>query len=70
MITILHEEGRQRKTKIASRSRIAYNKGQKYLDWLELMGLTRRQKDEDGIEYIYLTEKGNDLYAKYTEFSN
>lgn len=70
IIILLHEEGSQRRTKIASRARIAYNKGQKYLDWLELMGLTRCQKNKDGVEYIYLTERGNDLYAKYAEFSN
>lgn len=64
IIVILFEDGRQRKTKIALKSHVSYDKCLRYLNWLELMNLIKKEKD-DGFEYINLTHSGIELYRKY-----
>lgn len=65
IIIALHDGGKERKTKISLKAHISYDKCFRYLEWLELMGLIRRESDEGGLEFVYLTEKGFDLYSKY-----
>ncbi|MFI5405563.1 MAG: winged helix-turn-helix domain-containing protein [Nitrososphaerales archaeon] len=66
IIIILHDDGRERKTKISLKAHLAYDKCLHYLGWLELMGLISIEKSVHGIEWINLTEKGIELYSKYS----
>lgn len=70
IITILHNDGMERKTKISLKAHLSYDKCLLYLEWLELMGLIRKENDVSNFELINLTEKGNELYLKYSELSN
>jgi predicted transcriptional regulator len=65
IITILHDDGMEKKTKIALKSHLSYDKCLLYLAWLELMGLIRKENDADNFEMINLTLKGAELYSKY-----
>lgn len=60
----------ERKTKISLKAHLSYDKCLLYLEWLELMGLIRKENDVSNFELINLTEKGNELYLKYSELSN
>lgn len=70
IITILHDDGNEKKTKISLKAHLSYDKCLSYLEWLELMGLIRKENDDHDSELINLTEKGNELYLKYSEDSN
>jgi predicted transcriptional regulator len=65
IIIALHDGGKERKTKIALKAHLAYDKCFRYLGWLELMGLIRKEPDDHGLEFVNLTEKGLELYSKY-----
>lgn len=65
IIIILHDDGKERKTKISLKAHLAYDKCLHYLGWLELMGLVRIENSGHDIEWINLTEKGIELYSKY-----
>jgi len=67
IITILHDEGNEKKTKISLKAHLSYDKCLSYIEWLELMGLIRKENDVHDSELINLTEKGNELYLKYSE---
>jgi predicted transcriptional regulator len=69
IITILHDDGMERKTKMSLKSHLSYDKCLLYLEWLELMGLIRKENDANNFELISLTGKGNELYLKYSESS-
>jgi predicted transcriptional regulator len=66
IIIILHDDGKERKTKISLKAHLAYDKCKHYLGWLELMGLVSIEDRGHGIEWINLTEKGIELYSKYS----
>ncbi len=70
IITILHDGGMERKTKISLKAHLSYDKCLSYLEWLELMGLIRKENDDNNFEIISLTGKGNELYLKYSESKN
>ncbi|TBR11054.1 MAG: hypothetical protein EPO62_02530 [Candidatus Nitrosotenuis sp.] len=70
IITILHDDGNEKKTKISLKAHLSYDKCLSYLEWLELMGLIRKENDDQDSELINLTEKGNELYLKYSEDRN
>ena len=57
-----------KKTKIAMKSALAYDKCKLYLDWMQTMDLIKREVDEEGFQVISLTDKGNELYV--TQFEN
>lgn len=65
MILVLHEGGRQRKTKMALMAHLSYDKCVRYLEWLELMGMVCRE-NERGFEHIVLTDAGVELCRKYS----
>jgi predicted transcriptional regulator len=67
IITILHDDGMERKTKISLKAHLSYDKCLLYLEWLELMGLIRKESDANDFELISLTGKGNELYLRYSE---
>lgn len=66
IITLLHEHGKERKTKMALKTHLAYDKCLRYLEWLEMMGFIHREGDGSGSEFINLTKSGNDLYFQYS----
>jgi len=70
IIIALHDGGKERKTKIALKAHLAYDKCFKYLEWLELMGLIRKESDDQGSEFVNLTQKGFELYSKYADSYN
>ncbi|TLX95788.1 MAG: hypothetical protein E6K91_01810 [Thaumarchaeota archaeon] len=53
-----------KKTKIAIKCNLSYDKCVLYLNWLEMMELIERQKDEDGFETIVLSQRGSELYKR------
>ena len=70
IITILHDDGMEKKTKISLKAHLSYDKCLSYLEWLELMGLIRKEINGRDSELISLTEKGTELYCKYSECAN
>lgn len=68
MIFVLHDEGKQRKTRMALMAHMSYDKCMRYLEWLELMGIVCWE-NERGFEHIVLTDAGIKLYRKYSMHS-
>lgn len=67
IIVILYEDGKQKKTKMALKAHISYDKCIRYLNWLDLMDLIRKEEEHNS-EYINLTENGANLYKKYSQY--
>jgi len=60
-----------KKTHIATKCNLGYNKCLLYLDWMEMMELIKKETDEDKFEVIILTEKGKSLHnTKFNDMSN
>lgn len=53
---------RMKKTRIAMKSGLGYDKCMLYLAWMEMLGLIKRDKDDEGFEVISLSETGMNLY--------
>lgn len=70
IVMLLHEHGKERKTKTALKANLAYDKCLRYLDWLESMGFVKRENTHDGSEFVNLTKLGNDLYYQYANIEN
>jgi predicted transcriptional regulator len=64
IIISLDENGRMKKSHIATMCNMGYDKCLLYLNWLELMDLIRRDINEEGLNEIILTEKGKLLHSK------
>ena len=63
LVKFLYYNSGIKKTNIALKCNLAYNKCVLYLDWLETIDLIQRA-DHDGYETIRLTERGTDLYKR------
>ncbi len=61
VIGVLHESTRMKKTVLATACHMGYDKCGLYLDWLEMMGLIKKETNDDGFEEIMLTERGHFL---------
>jgi hypothetical protein len=57
-----------KRTRIAMKSGLGYDKCMLYLSWMDMMGLIRREKDEEGFEVISLSDAGMTLYR--TQFTD
>lgn len=68
VITILQCNPRMKKTHIAMKSGLGYDKCILYLSWMDMLGLIRREKDEEGFEVISLSDSGLNLYR--TQFTD
>jgi len=66
LVVIIRNNPGLKKTHIAMKSCLSYDKCGLYLEWMETMDLIKREFDEKGFQLIRLTERGNDLYL--TEF--
>ena len=64
LISILHENTRMKKTLLATSCGMGYDKCRRYIDWLEMMELIKREINNDDFEEIILTEKGRSLFRK------
>ena len=64
IIVFLYYNNRFKKTIIAMRCNMAYDKFLLYLDWLNTMDLIKKEMDEDEFEVVSLTERGNNLFLK------
>jgi predicted transcriptional regulator len=64
IVVFLHYNNKFKRTKIAMRCNMAYDKFLLYLDWLYVMELVTKEIDEDGFEIISLSEGGNSLFSK------
>ena len=64
LIKSLYYNARIKKTKIATKCNLGYDKCVLYLNWLEMMDLIDRETDADGFETIVLSERGNDFYKR------
>jgi len=67
IVVFLHYNNKFKRTKIAMRCNMAYDKFLLYLDWLYVMELVAKDIDEDGFEVISLTESGNNLFSKFED---
>ena len=60
----LHDDGKEKKTNIAMKCNLSYNKLVLYLEWLEMMDFIKRELDEKKFECISLNEKGREFYSR------
>jgi|SRR5579864_2291616 len=68
VVTSLYYNNRMKKTHIATKCNLGYDKCRLYLDWMEMMELIKRETDENRFEVILLTDKGKSLHN--SKFSN
>jgi predicted transcriptional regulator len=68
LIVVIHEEPRLKRTRIAMKSGLSYDKCRLYLDWMETMGIIVRDLDDQGHQVIALSVKGKELY--FTQCGN
>jgi predicted transcriptional regulator len=66
IISMLHYHNKMKKSHIATGGNLAYDNCKRYLEWLEMMELVRREANEDGFEVILLTEKARTLYTRFS----
>ncbi|MGH9992315.1 MAG: winged helix-turn-helix domain-containing protein [Nitrososphaera sp.] len=66
LVVVIRNNPGMKKTQIAMKSCLSYDKCGLYLEWMETMDLVKRELDEKGFQLIRLTERGNELYL--TEF--
>ncbi len=66
IITILYHHNKMKKSHISTRGNLAYDNCRRYLEWMEMMELVKRE-NEEGFEVIVLTEKARKLYTKKIE---
>ncbi|MEM2139831.1 MAG: hypothetical protein QXJ74_00040 [Nitrososphaera sp.] len=68
IIIILQSSPRMKKTHLAMKSGLGYDKCMLYLAWMDMLDLIRREKDEEGFQVISLSESGMNLYR--TQFTD
>ncbi len=64
LVVFLYYNSKIKKSNIAMKCNVGYDKCVLYLNWLELMDLIERKIDADGFETIILSERGNDFYKR------
>ena len=70
LVISLYYNCRMKKTHIATKCNLGYDKCRLYLDWLEMMELIKREIDENRFEVIILTDKGKALHnSKFSDAS-
>lgn len=62
--TILNGSTGMKKTHIAMKAGLSYDKCALYLGWMEVLELIIRTNDEEGFQLISLSERGASLYRK------
>ena len=64
IVVQLYRKDGMKRTSIAMKCMLSYGNCLLYLDWLDLMGLIKREHGKGGFELISLTENGRDLYER------
>jgi len=64
LVRLLYFGSKLKKTHISTKCNLSYDKCCRYLDWMEVMDLITKEKNDDGFEVVLLTERGSVLYNK------
>jgi predicted transcriptional regulator len=64
LVRLLYYGSKLKKTHISTKCNLSYDKCCRYLDWMEVMDLITKEKNDDGFEVVHLTERGSVLYNK------
>ena len=64
LVRLLYYNNKLKKTHISTKCNLGYDKCRRYLDWMELMDLIKKEKNSEGFEIVALTERGSVLYNK------
>lgn len=64
IVAILHHEIKLKRSHIAVKGKMGYDKCRRYLQWMEMMDLVRKDVDEDGYEMVFLTDRAMILYKE------
>ncbi|MGH9921166.1 MAG: hypothetical protein ACRD38_00280 [Nitrososphaerales archaeon] len=62
LMMVIGNEGSVKKTVVAMKSGLSYDRCVLYLQWMKTMDLIRKEIDEDGFELISLSDRGYSLY--------
>lgn len=70
IVTLLYHQCRLKKSEIATKAKLGYDKCKRYLQWMEMMDLVRKEMSDDGFEVMLLTDKSSILYnEKFRDMS-
>ena len=64
LVRLLYYHNKLKKTHISTKCNLSYDKCRRYLDWMDLMDIIKKEKNDEGFEIIILTERGSMLYNK------
>lgn len=64
LVRLLYYHSKLKRTHISTKCNLSYDKCCRYLDWMEVMNLIIKEKNEEGFEVVLLTEQGGALYNK------
>lgn len=64
LVRLLYYHSKLKKTHISTKCNLSYDKCCRYLDWMEIMDLIKKEDNEEGFEIVLLTERGSTLYNK------
>lgn len=64
LVRLLYYHSKLKRTHISTKCNLSYDKCCRYLDWMEVMNLITKEKNEEGFEVVLLTEQGGALYNK------
>ena len=64
IVISLYHHSKMKKTHIATKCSLGYDKCLLYLEWMYAIDLIKKEFDEDDFEIISLTERGSSLYRK------
>ncbi|TLX71396.1 MAG: hypothetical protein E6L05_03685 [Thaumarchaeota archaeon] len=67
VIAFLYYDSGIKKTNMAMKCSMSYDRCVLYLDWLNAIGLIKKELDEDGFELISLSDKGIEFYKRNFE---
>lgn len=69
LVIFLHYNSKTKKTMLAMKCSMSYDKCILYLDWLEKTKFITKEIDESGSELIELSDKGAELYEQLKDSS-
>jgi CTP-dependent riboflavin kinase len=64
IIALLHHEIKLKRSHIATKGKMGYDKCIRYIQWMEMMDLVRKDVDDDGFELVLLTDRATVLYKE------
>ncbi len=70
LISLLYCEGKMKRTNLAMRCNMSYDKCILYLNWLELLELIKKEKDDEGSELISLHDRGKKIFNTFMKPAN